>query len=104
MGAHLVEQFREVLHFRLVGSIFEDRNALGERSGHHEILGAGYGNGVELEIRAPQSIGPGIHVAMVKTDGGPKFLQSLEMKVDGTNANRAAAWQRDSRLPEARHQ
>ena len=76
IGAHLVEQIREVLHFRFARSIFENRNPLGEGSRHHQILGAGHGNRVEVEVRPAQAVGPGIHVAVVETDGSAQVFRA----------------------------
>jgi hypothetical protein len=49
--AHLDEGAREVGHLRLAGAVPEHGAPLGERRGHHHVLGAGDGLAVEGEDR-----------------------------------------------------
>ncbi len=50
--AHRDQEIREVDDFGLARGVLEHRAAVGERGGHHEVLGAGHGDGLEDDARA----------------------------------------------------
>jgi hypothetical protein len=50
LGAHLVEDPAELLDLRLARAVDEGRPPLRERRGHHQVLGAGDGRHVEVDL------------------------------------------------------
>ena len=52
LRAHFAEHFDQVGDFRFARGVVEDGFAVGERGGHQNIFGAGYGDFVESDIRA----------------------------------------------------
>ena len=54
--SHLVEQLREVAHFGFACSILNGGAAVSEGRCHHQILGPGYGDLIETNFGADQSI------------------------------------------------
>ena len=52
LRAHGAQEIGEVDHFRLARRVLEHRLALGQRRGHHQILRAGHGDGLEHQPRA----------------------------------------------------
>jgi hypothetical protein len=61
LGPHLVEDAAELLDLGLARAVDEGRAALGERRGHHQVLGAGHGGHVEIDLGAlsrPPPSGP----------------------------------------------
>ena len=46
------EKVREIHHLGLARRVLEHRLAFGERGRHHEVLGAGDGDGLEHQTRA----------------------------------------------------
>ena len=43
LRAHLLQEFREVADFGFAGGALDNRQALGARGGHHDVIGAEHG-------------------------------------------------------------
>ena len=52
LGAHGDQEIRQIDHLGLACGILQDRLALGQGRGHHEILRAGDGDGLQHQPRA----------------------------------------------------
>src|SRR5258705_387370 len=78
-GAHRVEAFGEVGHFGLARRILERGDALGERSGHHQVFGAGDGDDIEDERGPDEPPRLGVDIAVVEIDLGAQGLQPLDV-------------------------
>src|ERR1700739_1557625 len=63
VGAHRDEEVREIDDLGLASGVLDDGLPVGERGGHHQILRAGDGDGVEHQPRALQARGAGADVA-----------------------------------------
>ena len=94
LRAHGDQEIGQIDHLRFARGVLEHRLAVGQRRGHHEILGAGDGDGLEHQARALQALGTGLDVAVLDVDVGAHRLQAGDMDVDRTRADRAAAGQR----------
>jgi hypothetical protein len=99
-----VEEIGEIDDLGLARGILEHCLALGEHRGHHQILGARHGDGIEHEPSTPQAFGACADVAVFDRHLGAHGLQARDVDVDGTRADRAAAGQRNIGLPESRNQ
>ena len=53
-----VSSARQVADLRLARGVLDDRGALGERGRHHEVLGAGHGDQIGRDARAPSAGSP----------------------------------------------
>ena len=104
LGAHHVEEVGQIDDLRLARGILDHRGALGQRGGHHEVLGAGHGDEIQYQTAAFQTLGTGMNVAVAHVNLRTHLRQPLEMQVDRPAADRAAARQRDFGLAETRHQ
>ena len=102
--AHLQEQLRQVDDLGLLGRVADHGLAVGQGGGHHHVLGAGHGDGVEVDLDPAEALGGGLDVPGLHADAGPHLLQGLEVEVDGPVADGAPAGQRDAGLARARHQ
>ncbi len=94
----------QVPHFRLHGGVFDHRGAFGQGGGHHQVFGAGDRDRLEVNLRAAQAPGVGLHVALGQVDLHPHGLQALEVQVDGPGPDGAAAGQRHPGLAGPGHQ
>ena len=94
--AHGREQAGEVRDLRLARRVLEDRRALGERGGHHEVLGARHRHEVEDDPRPFEPRGAGLHVALREHDLGAESLQPLQVEVDRPHPDGAAAGHGDA--------
>ena len=98
VGAHGVEEFRQVHDFGFAGGAFDDGHAFGQRGGHHDVGGAqhgGAGAAAEKHGVADELSGGGLHVAVVDVDFGAEGLEAFEVQIDGARADDAAAGQGD---------
>ena len=102
--SHLVQQIGEVGDFRLTGAILEDGLALGESRGHQQVFGARDRDLVEANRSAFEAVGGGLHVAVVLRDLGAQALESVNVQIDRSGADGAAARQRDAGASATRHQ
>jgi hypothetical protein len=57
---HRDQQVGEVLHLGLAGRVAQDGLAVGQARGHHHVLGAGHGDGVEADLGALEALGVGL--------------------------------------------
>src|SRR5262249_16331554 len=90
LGTHTVEHSGEVNDFRFPSSVTEHSPALSESGGHHQVLGSCDGNFVECDFGAMQMFGRCFNVPMAGLDRRTEFLESSDMQIDRTSANRAA--------------
>ena len=105
LRAHLDQQIGQVRHLRLAGGVAQHGFALGQHGRHHQVLGAGDGDAVEVHHRAAQALGRlGFDVAVRLVDARAELLQAEDVQVDGPRADGAAAGQGNARAPAARHQ
>ncbi len=103
--AHLDQQLGQVDHLRLAGGVLEHRGALGQRRRHHQVLGAGDGDGVE-EDGGPleAALDPRADVAALDADLRAHGLEAAQVQVHRPRADGAAAGQRDLGVAEAGQQ
>ena len=87
---------RQVRDLGLPRRVLQDRGALRERGGHHEVLGARHRHEVEHDPRALEPRGPRLHVALGEGDLGAEPLEPLQVKIDRPHPDRAAAGHRDA--------
>ena len=104
LRAHGDQEIGEVDDLRFARGVFDDGFAIGQRRGHHEILGAGDGDGFEVEPRALEPPGARADVAAFDVDVRAHGLQPRDMDVHRPRADGAAAGQRHIGLAEARQQ
>ncbi len=106
LRAHLVENATEFLDLRLTRAVDERRAPAREGGRHHQVLGAGDGGDVEVDLAAAQAApaaGPlGQDVPALEAYRAAHRLEALEMLVDGPRADRASAGERHPRAAEAR--
>ncbi len=86
----------EVGDFGFAGAVPQDGFAFGESSGHEQVFGSGDGDFVENYFCASQAIGAGFYITVVLHDLCAELLESLDVHVDGTAADGAAAGERDA--------
>ena len=91
LRAHGDQEIGEIDHFGLARRVLEHGLALGQRGGHHEILGAGDGDGLEHQPRALQALGARLDVAVLDVNVGAHGLQARDVDIDRARADRAAA-------------
>ena len=91
---------------RLLGSVFDDGGAVGERRGHHNVHRRTDGDHVEVDVRALHAVAACLGADEVAlTHLGAHGGEALDMLVDGTHAAEvAAAGHRDLGLAEAAEQ
>ena len=104
LGAHGDQEIGQIHHLGLARRVLEDRLAVGQRRGHHQVLGARHGDGIEHQARALQAPGPRADVAALDLDLRAHGLQSRDVDVHRPRTDGAAARQRDIRAAEAGHQ
>ena len=90
-----VEAGGQVDDLGLARGIGDHRLALGERRGHHQVLGRADRRLREADLGAPEPLrGARVDIALVQLDRGAHPLEPLEMEIDRPRADRAAAGQR----------
>ena len=52
LGAHGDQEIGQIHHLRLARGVLDDGLPVGERRGHHQVLGAGHRDGIEHQARA----------------------------------------------------
>ena len=104
LGADRIEEIGQIDDLGLACRVLEHGLPLGEGRRHHQIFGARDGHGVEHEPRSAQALGAGADVAVFDRYLGAHRLQTGDVDVHRARADRAAAGQRNVRLPEAREQ
>ena len=108
LRAHPDQHLSQVGNLGLLGGVFQDGLAFGQRGSHQEVLGTGDRHHVGGDARALQPGAPrrqrGDHVAVLDRDLGPHGLQALDVLVHRSGADRAAARQGHPGLAEARQE
>ena len=96
---HAAQRLGEVADLRLAGAVLEHRAPLGEGGGHHRVLGPGDRREVEHERGAPQATArcARLDVAVLQRDLRAEGGEDLEVLIDRTSADGAAARQRHAR-------
>ena len=83
--AHGNQHLGQVGNFWLLGGVFEEGFALGQRGGHEEVFGAGHRHHVGGDARAFQARAPrrqrGKHVAVLDDDVRAHRLQAFDVLV-----------------------
>ncbi|MNF83690.1 hypothetical protein D3C84_660170 [compost metagenome] len=97
LGAHGVEEVRQVDHFRLASSVLQHAAALGQSSGHHDVLGTGHTDGIEEEVCTAQATFRrlGLDVAAFDVDNRAHGFEATDVQVDRTRTDGATARQCD---------
>ena len=101
-GAHGDQAAREINHLGFARGVFQHGGAVGQGSGHHQVLGAGHGDHVHHDARALQPLAAGVNVAVLDLDVGAHRLQAFDVNVDRARADGAATGQADACIAEAR--
>ncbi len=104
LRAHAVEEVGEIDHLGLARGVLEHRRALGQRRGHHQVLGAGHGDQVHHQLGTLEAFGTRLDVAVFDRDVGAHLLQAVDVQVDRARADGTAAGQRHLGLAEAGQQ
>ena len=104
--AHGVQEVGQIHDVRLLGSIFDGGDAVSQRSGHHDVHGGTHGDNVQIHRRAGETavFGGGVDEAALHGDVGSHGGEALDVLIDGTDAEVAAAGHGHGRLPEAAQQ
>ncbi|MNM67383.1 hypothetical protein D3C81_789160 [compost metagenome] len=97
LGAHGVQEVRQVDHFRLARGVSQDAAAFGQRCGHHDVFGTGHTDGVEEEVRTAQAAFRrlGLDVAAFDVDDRAHGFQATDVQVNRTRTDGATARQGD---------
>src|SRR3989454_1068201 len=99
---HRREQGREVDDLGLARRVLDPRRPLGERRGHHEVLGPRDGNEIGGDPRRLEPARSRHDVPVLDRDLGAEAGEPLEVLVDRPDADGAAARQGDARRAVAR--
>src|SRR5262249_55630310 len=103
LRAHFDKQLGEVGDLRLAGGVAQDGLAAGQHGGHHEVLGAGDGDAVEVHRAAAESAGRlGFDIAVLLVDGGAELFEAEDVQVDRAGADGATAGEGDAGAAAAR--
>ena len=100
-GPHARQHARQADVLRLARRVLEHGRPLGERGGHHELLGRPHGGEVEHDLRAAQALRLGLHVALADAEPRAELLEAAQVEVDGPRADGAAAGGGDARVAKA---
>ncbi len=92
-GAHLIEHLRQGHDFGLARGIAQDRLALGQGGGHHQILGAGDRGDIEIDVSAHQPVGNRFDISVLQMDRSTQTFQPFEMQIDRPRTDGTAAGQ-----------
>ena len=106
VGPHGVEEVGQVHHMRLFGGVLDDRHALGQNGGEHDVHGSAHGDDVQVDLGAlhPARPGAGVNIAALYVHVGPHGHKTLDVLVNGAPAEVAAAGRGDLRRAEAAQQ
>ena len=92
LGAQRVEEVGQIDHFRLARGVFDHGTAFGQGGGHHQVFGTGDGDHVHQDMGTLQAtVNAGLDVAILDGDLGAHQLQTVDVQVDRTGADGAAA-------------
>ncbi len=99
LRSHFVQEVRKVDNLRLLSCVFDKSRALGQNSRHHDILSRTHARKVKVNrvadepLRSCDSLD--IAFVVVQRDNCAQCLQSLQMKVNWSCTDCAAARQRN---------
>jgi len=94
--AHGCEERGEVDDFRFAGAVLKEGFAVGEDGGHEEVFSAGDGDLIKHNMRAAETVGPGLDVAVLGGDFRAHLLKAFEVEVDGAATDGASAGHGDA--------
>ena len=95
-----VQKIGQVDDFRLAGRVVDDRFAVGQDGGHHQVFGTGYRNFVQHEHGAMQPVRLRANVTVLDLDRRAHGPQPGNVQIDRAGADRATAGQRHIRTAE----
>ncbi len=95
LRAHGDQEVGQVDHFRLARGVLQDAAAVGQGSGHHDVLGTGHADGIKEEVGATQAAFRrlGLDVAAFDVDGRAHGFKATDVQVDRTRTDGATARQ-----------
>ena len=96
-GPHRLQVVRQIDDLGLLGRIFDNGGALGECRRHQRVLGAANGQFLKQDSIAHQAFRLGDDVARVDLDLGTESSHGVDVQIDGSATDRAAAGQADTR-------
>ena len=85
----LLQQMREVSNLRFTGSIVEYGLSVSQRRRHQQVLGTGDSDHVSDDARALEFLRAGMDITALDANICAHGLQSLDVLVDRTGADRA---------------
>ena len=104
-GTHLVQIVGQIDNLRFLGSIFQNSSTLSKRSCHHNIFGSTYAREIKINAGTLQSLrSTCFNIAMSLLDFYTQSLKALEMNINRTGADSAAAGHRNTRFTDTRQQ
>ena len=103
LRAHGVQEVRKIDDMRLLGAVFDDRHAAAEHCRKQDVHRRADGDDIKINVAAAQPAlrGVGADIAAGLLDHGAHGLEALDMLVDGTDAEVAAARHGDMGVAEA---
>ena len=94
LRAHRAQAVREIHHFRLTRGVFNHRAAFGEDCRHHDVFGSGDRHHIGHDLRPLQPAALQIHESVINLHVGSHLEERLNVLIDRTGADRAAAGER----------
>ena len=95
---------RQIGDLGFARGVLEYRLAVGQHGGHQQIFRTSHRDRVKNDVRPFEPVGTRADVALFDRDSGTHGLQTVDVQIDGSGANRTAARQRDVGFTEAREQ
>ena len=105
LGAHLVQEFREITHLGLAGGALDNGEPLRARGGHHDVVGAKHSRAeftAEEDFLADEIRLGDVNIAAFAVRGRAEFREPLEVNVNRAIADGAAAGLRNRGVAVAR--
>ena len=104
-GAHLVQIVRQIDNLRLLGNVLQNGRAFGQRRSHHNILRCANARKIKINARALQAFrSTRFDITMALLDIHAQSLKALQMNINRTCADSAAARHRNTCLANTRQQ
>src|SRR5262245_20578368 len=94
---HLVKEVCQIADFRFGGGAFDHGHAVCEDGGHHDIVSpqnSGAELAAQIDDRAREFRGENLHISALYPHGGPKRLETFQVKIDRPIANHATSRKR----------